>query len=90
MILPVLYEKMQFWLNIQSSGDEIWDVFDSKRNHKGRTHRRADPLQKGDFHLVVHVWLQNSIGEFLISQRALNKWWSVLYISRVHNTHHCR
>ena len=29
MILPVLYEKMQLWLNIQSSGDEIWDVYDS-------------------------------------------------------------
>jgi len=73
MILPVLYEKMQHWLNVQSSGDEIWDVYDSERNHQGRTHRRADPLPEGDYHLVVHVWLQNSRGDFLISQRALSK-----------------
>jgi len=72
-ILPILYEKMQKWLNLQSAKDEIWDVYDSERNLAGRTHRRIDPLPKGDYHLVVHVWLQNSKGEFLISKRAPNK-----------------
>jgi len=72
-ILPVLYEKMQMWLNLQSAKDEIWDVYDSKRNLTGRTHRRADPLLKGDYHLVVHVWLQNNKGEYLITKRAPNK-----------------
>ena len=72
-ILPVLYEKMQMWLNIQSAKDEIWDIYDSERNLTGRTHRRADPLSKGDYHLVVHVWLVNNRGEFLITKRAPNK-----------------
>ena len=72
-ILPVLYDKMQMWLNLQSAKDEIWDVYDSERNLTGRTHRRADLLPKGDYHLVVHVWLMNSRGEFLISKRAPNK-----------------
>jgi 8-oxo-dGTP diphosphatase len=72
-ILPVLYERLQGWLNLQSAKDELWDVYDSERNLTGRTHRRADPLHKGDYHLVVHVWLQNSKGEFLISKRAPNK-----------------
>lgn len=72
-ILPVLYEKMQTWLNLQSAKDELWDVYDSERNLMGRIHRRSDPLPKGDYHLVVHVWLQNSKGEFLITKRALNK-----------------
>ena len=72
-ILPVLYEKMQMWLNLQSAKDEIWDIYDSERNLLGRTHRRADPLPAGDFHLVVHVWLLNSKGEFLITKRAPNK-----------------
>lgn len=72
-ILPVLYEKMQGWLNLQSAKDEIWDVYDENRNLTGRTHRRIDPLAKGDYHLVVHVWLQNSKGEFLITKRAPNK-----------------
>jgi len=61
------------WLNLQSSKDEIWDVYDSERNLTGRTHRRGDPLPAGDFHLVVHVWIENSQGEFLISKRAPNK-----------------
>jgi 8-oxo-dGTP pyrophosphatase MutT (NUDIX family) len=61
------------WLNLQSAKDEIWDVYDAERNLKGRTHRRADPLRPGDYHLVVHVWLQNSKGELLIQKRAPNK-----------------
>ena len=72
-ILPVLYERMQKWLNLQSAKDEIWDVYDSERRLAGRTHRRADPLPAGDFHLVVHVWLLNGAGEFLITRRAPNK-----------------
>ena len=72
-LLPTLYEKVQMWLSLQSAKDEIWDVYDSERNLTGRTHRRADPLPAGDYHLVVHVWLQNSSGEFLITKRAPNK-----------------
>ena len=72
-ILPILYNKMQLWLNLQSAKDEIWDVYDSERKLTGRTHRRGDPLPECDYHLSVHVWLQNSSGEFLISQRALSK-----------------
>ena len=72
-ILPILYERMQMWLNLQSAKDEIWDIYDSNRNLTGRIHRRAVPLQKGDYHLVVHVWMQNGSGEFLITKRAPNK-----------------
>ena len=73
LIYPILYNRMQKWLNLQSAKEEIWDIYDSERNLTGRTHRRGDPLPEGDFHLVVHVWLQNSKGEFLISKRAPNK-----------------
>jgi len=72
-ILPVLYKRMQVWLNLHSAEDEIWDVYDKDRNLTGRTHRRIDPLPEGDYHLVVFVWLRNSKGEYLISKRAPNK-----------------
>jgi len=72
-IMPVLYKRMQIWLNLHSAKDEIWDVYDSERNLTGRTHRRIDPLPEGDYHLVVFVWLRNSKGEYLISKRAPNK-----------------
>ena len=72
-ILPILFDAMQMWLNDRLSTDEYWDVYDVNRNLTGRTIRRGEKLQQGEYHLVVHVWLQNSNGEFLISQRAPTK-----------------
>ena len=72
-ILPLLYTRLQQWLNLHSAEEEIWDVYDSERNLTGRTHRRIDALAEGDYHLVVFIWLRNSKGEYLISKRAPNK-----------------
>lgn len=72
-IQPFLYKKVQEWLCCQSSADEIWDVYDENRNKTGRLHRRGDPLAMGDYPLVVHVWVKNSRGEYLITKRAPNK-----------------
>ncbi|MBQ2733187.1 MAG: NUDIX domain-containing protein [Clostridia bacterium] len=72
-IQPALYTAVQWWLNLQSSSDELWDVLDENRNPTGRLHRRGDFLKKGDYHLVVLVLLENSRGEFLITKRAPNK-----------------
>ncbi len=72
-IQPHLYRRVQGWLCSQSSADEIWDVYDEKRNKTGRLHRRGDPLNNGDYHLVVHIWIRNSRGEYLITKRAAHK-----------------
>lgn len=72
-ILPLLYEKMQSWLGLDKVKDEIWDVLDENRNPLGRTHRRGEPMQKGEYHLVVRAWIVNEQGEFLITRRAFNK-----------------
>ncbi len=48
---------------------EIWDVYDRNRRKTGRTHKRGIPLEKGDYHLVVHVWIINDNGEILIQKR---------------------
>lgn len=49
---------------------ELWDVLDGNRNKTGRLHERDKPMRRGDCHLIVHVWIMNGKGEFLISQRA--------------------
>lgn len=72
-IQPYLYKYIQGWLNLQSNPDELWDVYDENRQPKGHTHRRGDRMPKGDYHIVVHVWLQNSKGEYLITKRTPNK-----------------
>lgn len=52
---------------------EFWDIVDEYGNKTGRLHERGKPMQKGDYHLSVSVWILNSCGKFLISQRTSNK-----------------
>lgn len=52
---------------------ELWDVYDKDRNKVGRTHLRGNTLENGDYHLVVHVWIVNSDGLILVSQRHPSK-----------------
>ena len=68
-----VYDWVQGWRNMQTSADELWNIYDKDRNLTGRTHRRGDPLSAGEYHLTVHIWLQNSDGRFLITKRAPNK-----------------
>jgi isopentenyldiphosphate isomerase len=49
--------------------DEIWDLYDKNRNLTGRKHRRCDPLESGEYHLVVHVCIFNSKNELLVQRR---------------------
>ncbi len=68
-----LYEQVQCWLNFQSGAGELWDIYTKDRRPTGRLHRRGDPFSPGDYHLVVHIWIQNSRGEFLLTKRSPNK-----------------
>ena len=52
---------------------ELWDAYTIDRKLTGKTLVRGEPIPAGLFHLVVHVWIQNSRGEYLISQRAANR-----------------
>ncbi len=48
---------------------EIMDIYNENREMTGRTHVRGKTVREGDFILVVHVWILNSNGEFLIQKR---------------------
>lgn len=48
---------------------EQWDIYDKYRQKTGFTHERGNPMKEGDYHLVVHVWIVNDKGEFLIQKR---------------------
>lgn len=52
---------------------ELWDLYTENREPTGRTHVRGEVIPDGYYHLVVHVWIQNSKGEYLISQRAASR-----------------
>lgn len=52
---------------------EVWDLYNEHRERTGRSHIRGDAIPDGYYHLVVHVWIGNSRGEYLISQRSENR-----------------
>lgn len=52
---------------------EIWDLYNEKRELTGRDHIRGEKIPDGYYHMVVHVWIRNSKGEYLISQRSADR-----------------
>ena len=52
---------------------ELWDVYDENRRPLGKTHERGVPMKKGEYHLVVFVWVFNSRGELLLTKRSPEK-----------------
>ena len=52
---------------------EIWDLYDENRELIGKDHVRGEQLPIDGYHLVAHVWIRNSKGEYLIAQRSANR-----------------
>lgn len=55
--------------------DEIWDLYDAQGRKVSRTMRRGEEVPTGHYHLCVHIWPINSMGEFLVQRRALTVQW---------------
>ena len=49
---------------------ELWDLYTKDRQPTGKTHVRGDLLPAGMYHILVHLWIRNSKGEYIISHRA--------------------
>ncbi len=52
---------------------EKWDLYTKYREKTGKEHIRGEKIPDGFYHLVVHVWIRNRKGEYLISQRSANR-----------------
>ena len=52
---------------------EYNDIYDENRNLTGRTHLRGTPWQKGEYGLVVCVWVHDGKGKLLLTRRAPEK-----------------
>lgn len=48
-------------------------MYNKKRELTGRSHIRGEEIPEGCYHLVVHIWIRNSKGEYLISQRSADR-----------------
>ena len=49
------------------------DIYDARRNLTGRLHRRGEPWKKGEYGLVVCVWVYDGEGRILMTRRAPEK-----------------
>ena len=49
---------------------ELWDILDKDGRLTGRTVEKGKPLNEGEYHLIVHIWIRNSKGEYLIQKRS--------------------
>lgn len=52
---------------------EYNDIYDQYRRLTGRLHRRGDRWQKGEYGLVVCVWVYDGNGRILLTRRAPEK-----------------
>lgn len=52
---------------------EKWDLYTKYREKTGKEHIRGEKIPEGFYHLVVHVWIRNRKGEYLISQRSADR-----------------
>jgi len=52
---------------------EYNDIYDKERRLTGRTHRRGTPWKKGEYGLVVCVWVYDGKGKLLMTRRAPEK-----------------
>ncbi len=51
------------------SSVEYWDLFNRNRVWVRNHHKRGDRIPDGLYHIVVHSWVMDYYGNFLISQR---------------------
>lgn len=52
---------------------ELWDLYNEHRELTGRDHIRGEEVPHGYYHLVVHIWIRNNKGEYLIPQRSADR-----------------
>lgn len=52
---------------------EYNDIYDADRNLTGRIHRRGTPWKKGEYGMVVCVWVYDGEGNVLLTRRAPQK-----------------
>ena len=49
---------------------ELCDLVDASGTRTGRTVVRGTPLASGEYYPVVHVWIRDEAGDYLVQQRA--------------------
>lgn len=49
---------------------EKWDIFDENMNKTGKIIKYNELLQEGEYHLSIHVWIENIDKKYILQKRA--------------------
>ncbi len=52
---------------------ETFDVYHRDRTKAGKVVGRETPAADGEYYLIVHVWIRDNSGEYLLTRRAQHK-----------------
>ncbi len=52
---------------------EYWDIYDRNRVFQNKVIRRGDAFEYGEYYVCCEVWIKNSNGDLLITQRHPDK-----------------
>ena len=64
---------MKYYVNGDKTMAEYWDLYDADRKPLGRTIKRGDAFAEGEYYVCCEIWVQNSEGKFLMTQRHPDK-----------------
>ena len=64
---------MKYYVNGDKTMAEYWDLYDADRKTLGRTIKRGDAFAEGEYYVCCEIWIQNSEGKFLVTQRHPDK-----------------
>lgn len=58
---------------------EYWDLYNEDKQLLGKTIKRGEKLEEGEYHLVVGIWTVTPDGKILLTQRHPDKDWGLLW-----------
>ena len=58
---------------------EVWDAYDKNENKLGFDLYRGEPIPENVYHLVVENYVFSKTGKILVTKRAKNKPWALLW-----------
>ncbi|MGL1893632.1 MAG: NUDIX domain-containing protein [Spirochaetaceae bacterium] len=59
----------QLILDASEQPVELWDLYDKDGNKIDKLHKRGEPLNHGEYHMVVENWIKDDKGQYLIQKR---------------------
>ena len=55
--------------------EELWDMYNENREKLNKLHVRGVEIPRGEYHIVVNIWIVNDMNKIIITKRHSEKPW---------------